>query len=605
LSRVLAPQELDELGTACRELYALDRTETVSLAVVDFACQVAAQLAVRAGTTTASLTRLNRCVVEVQRSLSKELLSERNDAYYELRRALREEHEISLDLLRSHGADPRSLRWLGGAHAAAGILAFWVKHGPGAALCTELEVAGTFEPHGSSFPTTGTKYQVEDFPPGEFLEAAGSDNVVLLFPVTSGERDWGVLSVAVPLDSGFMGQDTHFQWETLLSEALDYQQVLQSLRERSTQLHERSEQLALSYQREREMARAVRQSEERYALAARAVNDGMWDWDLEKGTVYYSARWGEMLGYLEGVIGNSPEEWLGRVHADDRAGLIADLTALKQGERTSVLHEHRVKTTSGNYIWALCRGLAVPGEPMRPTRMVGSLTDVTDRRLLEERLRQQALYDALTGLPNRVLFLDRLAQTIANFKRAPGNAYAVLWLDLDGFKMLNDNLGHQMGDKLLVEVASRLRSQLRDSDTAARFGGDEFAVLLRDVPDMGTIEAVVRRLLERLGALYDLEGNGIAVTASIGVTTGANGYERSEDALRDADIAMYRAKSKGRGTYAIFEPSMRATEPAPSKPNGRAANDRSGAPRGTPATPPAHERRSPAPPSRSRAKTRN
>jgi diguanylate cyclase (GGDEF)-like protein/PAS domain S-box-containing protein len=407
-------------------------------------------------------------------------------------------------------------------------------------------------------PTTGS-YPVEYFPPVELFQSTGRGQVVLLFPVTSEERDWGILSVAVPLDSGFLGQDTYFQWEALLSEALDYQQVLRSLRERSRQLHERGEQLALSYRREREMAQAVRESEERYALAARAANDGMWDWDLDRGTVYYSSRWSEMLGYPDDAIGDRPEEWLDRVHAEDRPGLMSELVAVKLGERASVLHEHRVRTLDGSYIWVMCRGLAVPGVGRPATRIVGSLTDVTGRRLLEERLRQQALYDSLTGLPNRVLFLDRLAQALANSKRRASSNYTVLWLDLDGFKILNDSLGHQMGDRLLVQVAERIRSQLRESDTAARFGGDEFAVLLHDIPDMGTVRAVVERLIDHLGTVYDLDDNEIVVTASVGVATGTAGYERPEDVLRDADIAMYRAKSDGRGTYAVFDSSMHAT----------------------------------------------
>ena len=165
----------------------------------------------------------------------------------------------------------------------------------------------------------------------------------------------------------------------------------------------------------------------------------------------------------------------------------------------------------------------------------------------------------MTGLPNRTLFLDRLTQALANSKRRSNHTYTVLWLDLDGFKILNDSLGHQMGDKLLVQVADRIRAQLREADTAARFGGDEFAVLLLDIPDAPTVKAVVRRLLENLGAIYDVDGHEIVVTASIGVAMSSTGYDRPEDVLRDADIAMYRAKSDGRGTYAIFDSSMHAT----------------------------------------------
>ena len=202
----------------------------------------------------------------------------------------------------------------------------------------------------------------------------------------------------------------------------------------------------------------------------------------------------------------------------------------------------------------------MPGLGRPATRIVGSLTDITERRLLEERLRQQALYDSLTSLPNRALFLDRLTQALANSKRRSNHTYTVLWLDLDGFKILNDSLGHQMGDKLLVQVADRIRAQLREADTAARFGGRRVRrCFCWTSPTRPQLKAVVRRLLENLGAIYDVDGHEIVVTASIGVAMSSTGYDRPEDVLRDADIAMYRAKSNGRGTYAIFDSSMHAT----------------------------------------------
>jgi len=589
-----SPAALVQLSLASRELYALGHNQVASEAVLRFAKNLARELVEDAHGSAAATNRAATCLTEVQLGLAKAQVQERNEAFYDLRKAIRDEHEISLDLLRSHEADPRRLGWLAKTKAVAGMLALWEGPGPvtdeaatarrdldlalpgldgqpgpvampgrgaGAHSCPDLRVVGTYFPQSPERARDGLPDLLtpEQFPPVDLLEAAGSNNVVLLFVVRSDDRDWGILCVAVPVDSGFLGQDTYFQWEALLSEALDYQDVLQSLRDRSRELHERGEQLALSYRREREMAEAVRESEERYALAARAANDGMWDWDLDQGTVYYSSRWSEMLGYADGVIGDRPEEWLDRVHPEDRPGLLAELVKLKLGEQSSLLNEHRVRTREGSHIWVTCRGLAVPGSGRPATRIVGSLTDVTERHLLEERLRQQALYDSLTGLPNRVLFLDRLAQGLANAKRRSGSTYTVLWLDLDGFKILNDSLGHQMGDRLLVQVAERIRSQLRDSDTAARFGGDEFAVLLLDIPDRGTVKAVVERLLEHLGSVYDLDGNEIVVTASIGVAMSSTGYDRPEDVLRDADIAMYRAKSNGRGTYAVFDSSMHAT----------------------------------------------
>jgi diguanylate cyclase (GGDEF)-like protein/PAS domain S-box-containing protein len=539
--RDLSSPEQVELSLASRELYCLQRSQATADAILHFARRVRAQL-----TTTADSggtgRRLDAAVTAVQLSLGKAVVGESTDAYYELRRAIREVHEISLALLRSHESDPRSLGWLAETKATAGMLALWKGLPPGPRGCaddggagpaewlTELEIAGTFQPHGGHIPASTDAYGVEHFPPAEFLAAAGQGNVVLLFPVIGGERAWGVLSVAVPVDLGFIGQDTYFQWAALLGEALDYQHV----------------------------AQAVREKEERYALVVQAANDGIWDWDLDQGTVYYSSRWSEMLG-ANGALAANPEEWLDRVHPDDRAALGGQLAALKRGEQPSVFLEHRIKSGEGEYIWVLCRVLSVPGGGSPAKRIVGSLTDVTDRHQLEERLRHQALHDALTGLANRVLFLDRLAQGIVAGARDPARAYAVLWLDLDGFKALNDSFGHQMGDKLLVQVGERLKAHLREPDTAARFGGDEFAVLLLNVPDQAAVKIVAQRLVDHLGAIQEVDGNRIRVTASIGVAMSTLGYERAEDVLRAADIAMYAAKSSGGGTYAIFDPAVHAT----------------------------------------------
>jgi len=186
------------------------------------------------------------------------------------------------------------------------------------------------------------------------------------------------------------------------------------------------------------------------------------------------------------------------------------------------------------------------------------LTELTERKRAEERLVYSALHDPLTNLPNRVLFMDRLQHAMERVKRHKDYKFAVLYLDLDRFKVVNDSLGHAVGDLLLMESAHRLQSCLRGEDTVARLGGDEFAILLEDIQDPLDVTHVANRVQTDLALPFDLEGHKVFVSVSMGLVLNAAEYERSEDVLRDADIAMYRAKGQGRGRYEMFDTTMLA-----------------------------------------------
>ena len=491
--------------------------------------------------------RLDLCMQEVAAGVARAGLLEQVRLNEQFQASAWNDYNVSMDLLRSHEQDPRSLQWLARTSASAGVLALWSDGRTG----EQLEIVGCYEREGAAPALIGERCLVEDFPPPQLLArsaTADGDGVLVLLPVRTPSSDRGLLALLVP--PSLASRHTFFQWSAMLSQALDYEAATSSVRQRNAEL-------ARSYEREREMADAVRHSEERYALAARAANDGLWDWDLASGAVYYSERWKQMLGYRADAIGTSPQEWLSRVHPDDRAHLMRALSGPDSGAATFEL-EHRVRTADGDYRWVLCRGLAVPGGAEAPKRIVGSLTDVTERRALEDKLLHQALYDALTGLPNRALFLDRLSQSLAYARREPSHEFAVLWLDLDGFKVVNDSLGHLAGDRLLVAVAERIRGNLREADTAARFGGDEFAVLLHNVSDPNLVEAIVARLQKDLSRPYHLDGHEVVVTASIGIAGSSSAYDKAEDVLRDADIAMYKAKSEGRAGHTTFDASMYA-----------------------------------------------
>ncbi|GAC1638952.1 MAG: hypothetical protein NVS4B8_05360 [Herpetosiphon sp.] len=300
----------------------------------------------------------------------------------------------------------------------------------------------------------------------------------------------------------------------------------------------------------------TRAAEERYSLAARGANDGLWDWDLTTNQVYYSPRWKEMLGWGEADISNTADEWLNRVHPDDRARVSSELAVHRDGLTKHFESEHRMLSADGQYRWMLTRGIAVVNATGQPTRMAGSQTDITDRKQVENKLLHDAFHDALTGLPNRALFLDRLERAIVHSKRHPNYRYAVLFIDLDRFKHVNDSLGHSAGDRLLQILSQRLQACLRPNDTVARLGGDEFAILIDAVADAEWVTLVTDRLLRQMHEPFQLENTELFSSISVGVALPSSTYEQPEQVLRDADIALYRAKALGRNRYEVFTASM-------------------------------------------------
>ena len=300
----------------------------------------------------------------------------------------------------------------------------------------------------------------------------------------------------------------------------------------------------------------LRESEERYALAANAANDGLWDLDLATQNVYYSPRWKSMLGYEDGEISESTEEWFSRVHPEDLADFNASIGKHIQGEIPYFESEHRMLHKDGSYRWMLTRGLAKRNGEGNAYRIAGSQTDITERKRAEEQLVYDAFHDGLTGLPNRALFTDRLDRALERAKRRDDFTVAVLFLDLDRFKVVNDSLGHMTGDQLLIGVARRLEGALRHVDTVARLGGDEFVVLLEDIEDVSQATQSAERIQTLLREPFILDESEVFTSASIGIAASTTSYNRAEDIIRDADIAMYRAKSMGKARHELFDEAM-------------------------------------------------
>ncbi len=378
------------------------------------------------------------------------------------------------------------------------------------------------------------------------------------------DRPFGILSVHSRTQRSFLSDDLAFlkAVASLTSTAIDRHR-LETVMTQAKAAIVRAETAEIAKQaleteiveRQRVEA-ALRESEERYALAASGANDGLWDWNLRSNEVYFSHRWKTMLGYSEAEIGSSPHEWFDRIHPDDYERVQMEIRHHREGLTAHFESEFRLRQKDGSYCWMLSRGLAVRDPAGNLYRIAGSQTDVTARKLAEDQLLHIALHDELTGLANRALFTDRLDRAIARTNRRQQASFAVLFLDLDRFKVINDSLGHLVGDQLLVATAERLRRCLRSSDTCARLGGDEFAILLEDIQEPDDAITLVERISTELRDSFVLAGQEIFVNASIGLVLDTERYRNKEELLRDADTAMYRSKANGRGRYTVFTPNM-------------------------------------------------
>ncbi|PWC34557.1 diguanylate cyclase [Azospirillum sp. TSO35-2] len=301
----------------------------------------------------------------------------------------------------------------------------------------------------------------------------------------------------------------------------------------------------------------LRQSEERYALAAAGAADGLWDWHIDSGEVYYSPRWKAMLDAGDAEIAGTLDAWFQRVEPSDLDGLRTAINLHLTGEREHLQHEFRIHRSGGEEMWMLVRGLAVRNAKGCAVRMAGSMTDITARKKAEQQLLFDAFHDGMTGLPNRTLLLDRIGQALDRNRRAGARPFAAVIIDLDRFKAINDALGSATGDRVLRIIAKRLDNSRRVGDTLARLSADEFAVLLDDIGDAGDALGAAERMARAIARPVSLEGHDVVLTASIGVALSQTGYDRAEDMLRDASLAMYRAKSGGRARIDLFDANLR------------------------------------------------
>jgi len=302
----------------------------------------------------------------------------------------------------------------------------------------------------------------------------------------------------------------------------------------------------------------LRESEERYALAARGANDGLWDWDLVHNSFYTSTRWQQMLGLRADRMSGQPGDWFDRVHRDDIDLMRAAIDAHLTGSSTHFEQELRMRHGEGSDRWVAIRGMAVRAESGKATRFAGSMTDISGRKKAEQDLLFNAFYSHLTRLPNRTLLIERTDQALQLWAKDANADVVVAILDIDRFGHYNETLGQKLGDDILITLARSLEEAMRPDDTLAHLGEDEYAVtrfIAGNVEE--NVEELIVTLKTVLGRHMEIEGRQIDIEASIGYVLASQAAGAAGDELlRDANLALYRAKAQGRGQVVRFEQSM-------------------------------------------------
>ena len=339
----------------------------------------------------------------------------------------------------------------------------------------------------------------------------------------------------------------HLIWQVGEVAKGDFSQRVDFMGEFSTSFNSMVEQLEHSLN-------DLKASEERWNLAVQCSRDGILDINLDEQRAWYSDSFMQMMHYSQADI---PEDlrWETMIHPDDNAHAEVLAAVLRgDGEPVPFLVECRLRTGRGNYLWVELRGMPVRSGQVR--RLIAVVSDISVKKETEESLILRAMYDNLTGLPNRWLLNDRLKQVIANSERT-GNPFIYMTLDLDFFKEANDTYGHAAGDFLLVELAKRLSVGLRSMDTAARLGGDEFVAIYPCEPHMElvTAEVVMHRFYDNLKPPIILHGSAYQFRVSVGIAFFPEHAQDTTTLFERADAALYKAKKNGKNQYAIYDPS--------------------------------------------------
>jgi diguanylate cyclase (GGDEF)-like protein/PAS domain S-box-containing protein len=300
--------------------------------------------------------------------------------------------------------------------------------------------------------------------------------------------------------------------------------------------------------------RALVQANERLSLAQRTAGAGVWDWDITNGTFTWSDELVQLFGLDPATATPTFDTWRSVVHPDDleRAEEVIAASLREQGP---LFNEYRIVLPNGAIRWIDAFGDAIRDAGGQATRMVGICIDATRRKEAEAQLEFLAHHDHLTRLPNRFVAKERLKMAMAYADRS-NESVALLFLDLDNFKTINDSLGHSVGDLLLVEVARRLQGCLRETDTVSRQGGDEFLIILAHILDLEAVTGSAAKIVDALAAPFEIDGHALLVSVSVGIALYPNDARDADALMQRADTAMYHAKDRGGNDYTFFNEQM-------------------------------------------------
>lgn len=303
-------------------------------------------------------------------------------------------------------------------------------------------------------------------------------------------------------------------------------------------------------------AARLKASEALWKFALEGSGDGVWDWDIDNNLARLSDRYKQMFGFNDGDINTNIQNWKNCIHPDDAASKDEAMNNYLAGKSEKYVHEHRVICKDNSIKWMLSRGMIVKRDKNgKPLRMVGTHTDITARKLLEDKLKNLAHFDTLTNLPNRALFGDRLKLALAYAKREK-KMLAVMFIDLDKFKEINDLYGHKAGDIVLKQVSQRLVSCVRESDSVARMGGDEFVVLLPIIENEVDALLMSDRILKTLARPIKIAQAHLHITSSIGIAIYPQHAKDEKLLVINADMAMYQSKKDGKNQAKIFDEAL-------------------------------------------------